>query len=77
MKIDIEGFEHKALQGGIGTITKHRPSMLIEIHNQENYEGVHSLLSELDYKFYDLEKNEVYLETDFGKKVFHIYAANK
>jgi len=77
MKIDIEGFEYKALLGGRNTVKKHKPNMLIEIHSRENYEGVYNLLRELDYKFYNLENNKVDLKTDFGKKVFHIYVTAK
>ena len=74
MKIDVEGFEHKTLKGGIETVKKHKPKMLIEIHDQKNYRGMYNLLSKLGYKFYDLEMNNIDLNTDFGRQVFHIYA---
>jgi len=77
MKIDIEGFEHKALKGGINIVKKHKPEMLIEIHDQKNYKGVYKLLEELGYKFYDLKMNKIYLDTDFSQQVFHIYATTR
>jgi len=77
MKIDIEGFEYRALLGGKNTIKKYKPNMLIEIHSRDNYEGIYSLLRELDYKLYDLENNKVDLKTDFGKKAYHIYVSTK
>ena len=75
MKIDIEGYEYNALLGGINTIKKHKPEMFIEIHSPENYKGIYNLLKEIGYKFFDLENNEVDLNTNFGKKIFHIYAS--
>ena len=75
MKIDIEGFEYKALKGSINTVKRHKPKMLIEIHDQKNYKGVYNLLKELGYKFFDLKMNKIDLSTDFGKQVFHIYAS--
>jgi len=77
VKIDIEGFEYKALLGGRNTVKKHRPNMLIEIHDQKNYKGVYNLLKELDYMFFDLKMNKIDLNTDFDKQVFHIYAKAK
>lgn len=73
LKVDIEGFEFNALSGGIETLRKHKPNMLIEIHSQENYIGIFNMLQELKYNFYDLEGNKIKLDTDFGRQVFHIY----
>jgi len=77
IKIDVEGFEYKALKGGINTVKKHKPNMLIEIHDQKNYKGVYSLLKESGYKFFDLRTNKIDLNTDFGRQVFHIYATTE
>lgn len=77
MKVDVEGFEHNALKGGLETVKKHRPDMLIEVHNRENYENIHKMLTKLDYKFYDINMNEVDLGTKFKKQVFHIYVTTK
>lgn len=74
MKIDIEGFEYKALKGGYETIKKHRPKMLIEIHSRENYDGVFSMLEDLGYKIFDLSWHKLEADTKFAKQVFHIYA---
>ena len=77
MKIDIEGFEYKALLGATNTIKKHKPDMLIEIHTWDNYEGVYGLLKEIDYKFFDLEMNKIKLSTHFPHQIFHIYVTTK
>lgn len=49
IKIDVEGFEYFALSGGIQTIKKNKPVILIEEHNYGNSK-VFKLLMELGYK---------------------------
>jgi len=77
MKIDIEGFEYKALRGGEKLIRAHKPNMLIEIHTPENYKGVYGFLSGLGYKFFDLDMNKVDLNTQFAHQIHHIYVSVK
>jgi FkbM family methyltransferase len=56
LKIDIEGFELHALRGAAGTLTSHRPTMVVEFHPMNWPEiGVDSckvstLLAELRYR---------------------------
>lgn len=49
MKIDVEGHELNVLNGAINTITKHKPTILIEIHNFKS-SPVPLLLEELGYR---------------------------
>lgn len=56
IKLDIEGFEMKALQGGQETLNKFRPKLFIEVDNQNLIEQVSSakelfnFLIALDYR---------------------------
>lgn len=50
IKIDVEGFEPQVLAGAEKTITKHRPSMLIEVNNsQPHIEKVWEQLNPKNY----------------------------
>lgn len=55
IKIDVEGYEYKVLQGASGIIGKHKPVLLIEIHPQfilnyqDNCEDVISWLENQGY----------------------------
>jgi FkbM family methyltransferase len=55
IKMDIEGAEQAALEGGLATIRKHRPKLAISIyHNMEQFVGVAKFLAGLDlgYRFF-------------------------
>lgn len=55
IKMDIEGYESKAVQGSIDTIRKYRPVMLLSIyHNPDDFFGIKPFIESLDvgYKFY-------------------------
>ena len=43
IKIDVEWYEHKVLQGAISTIQKHKPIIYIEIHDMDAYVLLHCL----------------------------------
>lgn len=49
IKLDIEGMEHKALQGAIETLKKCRPMIVFENHKTD-LQAVKKLLSEINYK---------------------------
>jgi FkbM family methyltransferase len=51
IKCDTEGAEVRCLQGAEGTIRRHRPWLLIEIHSIENFADVSRLLAEWGYVF--------------------------
>jgi len=48
MKIDVEGFEVRVLEGALETIRKHRPRLIIEIHppHKESVKRIMALLPE-------------------------------
>lgn len=57
IKCDVEGHEHEVIAGGMKTLEKHRPALLIECHDSQVHET--SLFSDLDslgysaYFFYE------------------------
>ena len=59
IKIDVESFELKVLQGAENTIRKHRPIMYIEIHDPEAYTFMKNL--DLGYRiFYSNSMNRLF-----------------
>jgi FkbM family methyltransferase len=56
IKIDIEGMEVEALQGGMETITKNTPQLMIE-KIKSNEDEIVNLLSPLGYRFFPLGIN--------------------
>lgn len=56
VKIDVEGFEVKCLEGAGRLLEKSRPVVLCEIHSPEQGLGVYRILSEQGYLFFDVEK---------------------
>ena len=47
IKIDVEWYEHKVLQGALSTIQKHKPIIYIEIHDYDAY----ALFLSLGYRY--------------------------
>ena len=47
IKIDVEWYEHKVLQGALSTIQKHKPIIYIEIHDYDAY----ALCLSLGYRY--------------------------
>lgn len=57
IKMDIEGAEEKALKGGLKTIAKFKPKLIIECHNfldAEISNRVKKMLEPLGYSFIDI-----------------------
>lgn len=50
IKIDIEGAEYLAINGGLEILTKYKPILLIEIHSIFNMYKVYECLNRLNYK---------------------------
>lgn len=50
IKIDVEGYEYKALQGAIGTIQANSPVIACESHTRDEFNKINNLLSDLGYK---------------------------
>lgn len=51
LKLDIEGAEWDAIRGGLNTITRFRPAMLIELHSKEAQHKIEQCLEALGYKW--------------------------
>ena len=58
IKIDVDGYEYRVLQGAINALKIFKPIIILELANYTltNIEAVISLLSNLGYEFYS-EKN--------------------
>jgi|GEM_PF-7072351 len=76
IKIDVEGGEVKVIEGAINTIEQHRPSLVIEVHTEENRSKIKDLLSSVGLKACEYEwsgqKYLVYLDgkyIDIGEKI--------
>lgn len=52
IKIDVEGFELEVLEGAQQTITRFKPSMLIEMQEPERQKLVYNFLREKQYNLY-------------------------
>ena len=59
IKIDTDGFEVKIIEGGIKTIKKYYPWMVIEFR-PSLFDGLIDILKDLGYKFYKIESGEEY-----------------
>lgn len=59
IQLDVEGYEYKALLGGINTIKKYKPVLCIEFCEKwlnrydDNFNKIYKFLEELDYKQVD------------------------
>ena len=59
IKMDVESFEHKVLQGAENTIRKHKPIMYIEVCDPEAYEFIENL--DIGYRiFYSNGMNRLF-----------------
>jgi FkbM family methyltransferase len=59
IKIDVEGAEFKCLQGGLSSIKKFKPNLIIECHiflDKEILNDIRKLLSIYDYEFEVVER---------------------
>jgi FkbM family methyltransferase len=66
IKIDIEGAESAALRGGREVITKHRPILLIELHNPHEDRAVGRFLREMGYGASRVETGETVKNMETG-----------
>ena len=63
MKIDVEGHELSVLRGAEKTIKKHKPAILIEIHDFTDDHEVHVFLKSLGYGVPIKKPEAMYLYT--------------
>ena len=72
MKLDIEGCEELALKGGIKTLAKYKPDIVMEIVT--NYPENHfSYLSNLGYKFYSITDDGLNLDRNMKPQIKDSY----
>jgi DNA-binding NarL/FixJ family response regulator len=49
IKIDVEGAEMKVLEGARSLLTRHKPVLIVEVHDERNYPVAQAMLSALGY----------------------------
>ena len=65
MKIDVEGHEDRVIRGGLDTLRKFRPTILLELNpitlsaQGSNIDRVVDPLSELGYQLYAIRRNKI------------------
>lgn len=63
IKIDIEGWELRALEGGINTLKTHRPAIMLEVNEKfltragDSTEKLWRFLRDMDYQIFKLDEN--------------------
>jgi FkbM family methyltransferase len=55
LKIDVEGAESAALRGAAQLLEKHRPAMMIELHNPTEDRAVGAILKDLNYQVFRID----------------------
>ena len=65
VKIDVEGHELHALKGAQETLKKHKPTVLIEIHNFSEDNEVHKFMKSLGYGEPEKRPEVMFMYTHF------------
>ena len=60
--LDVEGYEYKTLLGGLKTIKKHKPYLIIEIVHGEDKNKIIPLLENLNYSKTNIDNNNYLFE---------------
>lgn len=58
VKIDVEGFEDKVLEGMENILANSKPDIIIECNFDGPYEEIEKILKKFDYHFFSLQENE-------------------
>jgi FkbM family methyltransferase len=66
IKVDVEGAEGDVLAGGLETVRRYRPAMLVELHNPEADLAVGTLLQQLGYSAIRVDTGEQVEELGSG-----------
>jgi FkbM family methyltransferase len=76
IKIDIEGHEYECIMGGLKTIKKNKPILLIEYDRNTN-KKINKILKKINYKsyYYDEKINSIKLHNK--EKIFNIIYIHK
>lgn len=67
IKLDIEGMEFPALKGGVNTLKKYKPLIMLEGGNRP--EGVSEFMKELDYRYAERQENMLVFKEGSGVAV--------
>lgn len=71
MKVDVEGAEHRLIEGGIETLESHEPTLILELHPEKISEFGSSVaefldtLSEIGYQFKSIPSRRMVSPDDF------------
>lgn len=74
IKIDVEGYEHAVLKGAKETLTRCRPTLLIELEERHTGVAIESLLADVEaygYHTYFLRKQQLTSITQFDPESEH------
>lgn len=56
IKIDVEGFCHRALDGARRVLSESRPALIIEVLEIDDHDAIRSILTEFGYEFFDVRE---------------------
>lgn len=65
IKIDVEGYEVKVLEGAKKLIVKHKPIIIVEIFEQINFNKVLNFFKSIEYKKFRKIENKMYNNEDY------------
>lgn len=68
IKMDIEGGEKWALQGMTDVLKKHKPVLVIEIHDSNSFNELKHIARELGYRITTLDGQSIYTEGCFTER---------
>ena len=57
VKIDVEGFEDKVLEGMVNTLRSSKPALIVECNPDGPYRSVETILTDFGYRFFHLDKD--------------------
>lgn len=64
VKIDVETFEVEVLEGFRENLNKYRPTLLIEILNEEVANGISKLIANINYNYYNISESKGITKVD-------------
>lgn len=67
IKIDVEGYGAKALNGAFSTIKRHLPTLVMSFHSQPELDGTRNLLEPLGYQSFTCDGNKI----DWQECLYH------
>lgn len=70
LKIDVEGAEHSVLEGGRALLQRKAPQILLALHGHEPKRQCVTLLKELGYSLFDLQRNPLRDDAEVPNEIF-------